>query len=59
MSLPPSVCESILLLKVDWTEWDALRVGKSMGKTNGMSFGGDNAMQHAVDNNDDVFYEFY
>jgi hypothetical protein len=31
-SMSPSVFESILLLKVDWTEWDALRVGKSMGK---------------------------
>ena len=57
--MSPSVFESILLLKVNWTEWDALSVGKSMGKTTGMSFGGDNAMQHAVDNDDEVFYELY
>ena len=32
-SMSPSVFESILLLKVNWTtEWDALSVGKSMGK---------------------------
>jgi hypothetical protein len=57
-SMSPSVFESILLLKVNRTEWDALSVGRSMGKTTGMSFGGDSAMKHAVDNDDEVFYEF-
>jgi hypothetical protein len=57
-SMSPYVFESIPLLKVNQTEWDALGVGKSMGKTNGMSFGGDDAMQHAGDNDDQVFYEF-
>ena len=57
-SMSPSVFESILLLKVNRTEWDALSLGRSMRKTTGMSFGGDTAMQHAIDNNDEVFYEF-
>jgi hypothetical protein len=56
--MSPSSLQSILLLKVNWTDWDALSVGKSMGKTTVMSFGGDNAMQHAVDNNDEIFMSF-
>jgi hypothetical protein len=59
-SMSPSVFESIpSLLKVNQTECYALSVHKSMGKTTGMRFGGDDAMQHAADNDNRVFYKFY
>ena len=39
-STSPAVFESILLLKVNRKEWDVNSVGRAMGQTTGMSFGG-------------------
>ncbi len=60
----PAVFESIILLKVNRTEWDVYSVGKAMGRTTGVSFsGGDGGGEDppvcdnggAVDDNDLFF----
>lgn len=48
-STSPAVFESILLLKVNRTEWDMNSVGKAMGRTSGVSFPGNDGGRGGAD----------
>ena len=65
-STSTAVFESILLLKVNCTEWDINSVGKAMGRMSGLSFPGNDGGGRGADasvcdadevDDNDLFYD--